>query len=296
MSVLISAMVKAPCAISRVLLLIAFALSCCGQIYSQKESVTSSTYPQTLQTLSKWDGMGDDESADLATFFANGEGLAPDLLEACATSDEDIGPKAYLLLLLIGSDSTRECANRLHQEDPPAMLLTADHFSEADFGRLEHLFRPRACEDSGKCKEEDMPLIDESIVYGLVLDGSARAEKLLTRRSKLAKSSNSSDMLPFEVASHADALVAEARHAAHGLKPVPTSFEDVLRQSLFFLKSDVRQTAEIKPLARNIQDSRMLIAVSYTCGILCGSGYYIVLKKNDEGSWDYVLIVRAWIS
>jgi hypothetical protein len=205
-------------------------------------------------------------------------------------------PEAYLLLVLIGSNKTAECASRVHQEDFPAILATSDEVSEADFTKLEYLFRPRPCEDSGKCREQDLPLVDESIVYALVLDGSKRAMSLLNRMSKLSKASKSDDMLGFDVASNAETLITQARERAHNLTFEPSTFEQALRRSAFFLKDDVKETAEIKLLARNVSNDHMLITVSYTCGRLCGSGYYVVLKRSHSGTWDYALIARAWIS
>jgi|SRR5579864_17284 len=272
------------------------AISLCSARPQDAKVQPSSSYSQTLQALSAWDGMGDDQAGHLAAFFAKGNGMVPDLLQACKTGDEDIVARAYGLLLMIGSNKTEECASRVHEEDSPVMLATSDQISEADFTKLEQLFRSQPCENSGKCKQEDLPLVDESVVYALVLDGSKRARTVLNRMSKLAKASKSEDMLGFDVASNAEALISQAQERAHNLTLEPSTFEELLRQSIFFLQDSVRGTAGIKLLARNASDDRMLLTVFYTCGMLCGSGYYVVLKRNPNGTWDYALIMRAWIS
>ena len=293
MSLPIFAMVKIGIAVT---LLVAFAWLCSERANSQAENSDPATYSETLQALSRWDGMGDDDNRDLAAFFANGDRLVPNFVLTCRTAGEDTQAKAYIMLLLIGSDKAAECAGRLRQEDPPSLLRTSDELSETEFLKLERLFRPRPCEKSGNCKPDDLPLVDESIIYGLVLDGSPRAQTLLSRMSKLAKASNSSDMLGFDAASHSNVLVEEARLVAHDMIFEASTFEKVFRSSLFFLPKERRAGADVKLLARNANDNRMLVTVSYTCGMLCGSGYYIVLKRNKEGSWDYALIMRAWIA
>jgi hypothetical protein len=141
----------------------------CTQSSQDAEFQSSSGYPQTIQALSAWDGIGDDEDGYLAAFFAKADGLVPDVVQACKTGDEDLVFKAYLLLRLIGSNKTAECASRVRQEDSPVMLGVSDNLTEADFTKLEQLFKPQACEDSVKCKQEDLPLVDESVVYALVL-------------------------------------------------------------------------------------------------------------------------------
>jgi hypothetical protein len=74
------------------------------------------------------------------------------------------------------------------------------------------------------------------------------------------------------------------------------NFELLLKQSAFFVPEDEQKALSVELLARNETNSRMLVEVSYRCGMLCGSGYYVVLKKNSASTWDYVLICRAWIS
>jgi hypothetical protein len=269
-----------------------------ARIYGQNAS-TAAAGPQfqIIEALSAWDGTGDGEDGDrLSLLFARGETLIPDIVAACHDGDEDLVPKAYLLLRLLGSEKTTECASHVHQEDPPIMLGTSDVLTESAYSKLERIFAPQPCESSRNCIEDDLPLVEESIVYALILDGSPRAKNILNRMSKLAAASHSEDMLGFDVASHAETLTPEARSLAHNLSLDGGTFEQSFRRSLFFLKRSVRDTAEIKLLARNPSDDRMLVTVSYMGGRLSGSGYYIVLSKNAIGTWDYALIMRAWIS
>ena len=72
--------------------------------------------------------------------------------------------------------------------------------------------------------------------------------------------------------------------------------ESLVKQSAFFVPENQQEAVSVELLARNETNSRMLVEVSYRCGPLCGSGYYVVLKKNTAGTWGYVLVSRAWIS
>ena len=74
------------------------------------------------------------------------------------------------------------------------------------------------------------------------------------------------------------------------------NFELVMKQSAFFIPEEWQKAISVELLARNETSSRMLVEISYHCGMLCGSGYLVILKRNSAGAWDYVLISRAWIS
>jgi hypothetical protein len=260
----------------------------------------SSSYSETLRILMAWDGADDSEDDEqISALFAKGEYLTSDLVRACTEThpeDEDIAFKSYLVLHLMGAPQTAACARRVPQENPPVMLGTADILSQADFSRLESLFRVRACEKATKCQKDYLPLVDESLVYTLILDGSSRSKNILNRMNALARASHAQDDLGFEIASRSETLITQARSSAHNLQFDPNTFEGVIRESAFFLASQVRQDAEIKLLARSSADNRMLISISYRCGMKCGSGYYLVLRKNSSGYWDYALIMRSWIA
>ena len=259
-----------------------------------ESSAFSPTYADTLRMLSTWD-VGDDSEL-MANLFAIGDVREADIALACHSQDQEIRDKAYLLLYLLGRPTTHECASQLNMEDRPAVLSVSDRISEGDYGKLEQLFRPRACEKTMNCSIDALPLVDESLVYSLVLDGSERSMELLTRISTLAKAAHDEENIVFDVAVHSQTLALDARNSVHSLKLDGGAFEQSLRKSIFFVPADQRDDSEIKLLARNSSDNRMLVEVSYICGRLCGSGYYVVLSKNAKGAWDYALIVRAWIS
>ena len=256
--------------------------------------LASTTYVETVKLLRSWEE-GDDEQL-LAHLFAIGDARGSDFEAACHREDQDTKGKAYLLLYLLGSSGTRECASRLRMEEPVAMLSVSDELSENDYEKLEQLFRARACEKAMNCNGDDLPLIDESLVYSLILDGSKRSMKLLGRMSSLAKASHDEENIVFDVAVRSKTLALQAKNSVRSLKLDGGPFEEWLRKSIFFVPADQRDDSEIKLLARNSNDNRTLVEVSYICGRLCGSGYYIVLRKNASGTWDYALIMRAWIS
>lgn len=248
----------------------------------------------TVRLLTQWNG---DDEAVLASLFASGDTRIKDLVEACDSQDMALHGEAYLILYLIGSPEARACVTGLHTDDGKiAALAPADSLTSEDFEALEHLFRRRTCEQNASCKEEDAPLVDESLSYALVLDGSPRAMTLLGRVATLSKACHTEDLIGSDVASNSALLRREAQSITRHLSLQSSTFESQVRESAFFIPANARSDAGVKLLARNQTDTRMLLEVSYHCGMLCGSGYYVVLKKNSAGTWDYALIERAWIS
>jgi hypothetical protein len=66
-----------------------------------------------------------------------------------------------------------------------------------------------------------------------------------------------------------------------------------VRASAFFLPTEYRKYSKVALLART--DDRILLDVSYTCGRLCGRGYFVVLRRAGP-VWRYCVIRMAWIS
>jgi hypothetical protein len=157
---------------------------------TDQSSLASPTYLETLKFLRTWEEGPDDDEQLLARLFAIGDDRDSDLKAACRKEDEDTQAKAYLLLRLLGAPGARECAGRLKLEDPIATLAVSDELSEQDYKNLEKLFRARPCEKAMNCTGDDLPHIDESLVYSLILDGSERSMKLVGRMSSLAKASH----------------------------------------------------------------------------------------------------------
>lgn len=90
-------------------------------------------------------------------------------------------------------------------------------------------------------------------------------------------------------------LISDAKAIGHDLKIEPDTLEASVRHSAFFMPEEYRKEASVELLARNSTDSRLLLEVSYRCGMLCGRGYYVVLRR-DGAVWQYAVIRMAWIS
>lgn len=252
-------------------------------------------HPQTdtAQVLATWEDL--DETV-LASLFATGESRLEDLVNICNGKDQELHAKAYLVLYLIGSPEARACASGLQYDNQPAVFAAGDMLSEEDFAKLEKLFAIKRQRQQPTCNEDDVPVVDESLSYALVLDGSPRSIHLLRNMAAQFKTCDAEGLITSEIAVHADALQREARTLARDIAIDSDAFESRIRHSAFFIPAEFRTDASVQLLARNETNSRMLMEVSYRCGMLCGSGYYVVLKKNSAGTWDYVLITRAWIS
>ena len=248
---------------------------------------------ETAKLLKKWDG---DDEATLATLFATGRSRERELAEVCHNGDQDLRGEAYSVLLLIGSAETAGCVENLDLEGKPAVLATGDELQTQDFEHIERVLNQTPCQRKQDCKgEDDCPLIDESTSYALALDGSARALTLLKRIAALFKACHGEDLIIGQGSLTVESI-QDVRSRTRNLQLDTANFESLLKQSAFFVPEDQQKAVSVALLARNETNSRMLVEVSYRCGMLCGSGYYVVLKKNSAGKWDYALISRAWIS
>jgi len=249
---------------------------------------------ETLKLLKTWDG---DDQSTLATLFATGQSREPELAEVCHDKDQELHAKAYFVLLIIGGIATADCAKNLNFEGESPMLLSGDILTGADLDRVEKLIVENPCKDDRGCKkhDDDCPQLDESIGYGLILNGSNRAFTLAKRIATLFKTCRGEGLMAAEPFLKTESM-RDAPSKTRNLHLDTASFESVMKQSAFFVPEDRQKDVSVELLARNETDSRMLVEVSYRCGMLCGSGYYVVLKKNTAGTWDYVLVSRAWIS
>ncbi len=248
---------------------------------------------ETARILADWD---DTDENVLASLFATGDSRVGDLVKICRGRDQELHAKAFLVLDLIGSPETRACASGLESDDQPVVLGTSDTLSQDDYAKLEELFADERQKKQLACSEEDVPAIDESLSYALILDGSSRSISLLKRMAAKFKACKVEDLLSSEIVVNADALERDARTSAHNLVLESETFESQLRHSVSFIPPELRSNASIRLLARNRQDTRMLVEVSYRSGMKCGSGYYVVLRKTSNNTWNYALIERAWIS
>jgi len=241
---------------------------------------------ETTKLLKQWDG---DDEATLATLFATGQSRERELAEVCHNEDQDLRGQAYFVLLLIGSPETAACVRNLDLESEPVVLADGDELRAEDFEHIGRVLSENPCHRNQNCKpHDDCPPIDESTSYALALNGSDRALALLKRMAVLFKACHGEEI-------DLDSL-NEAASKSRNLQLDTANFESVIKQSAFFVPKDRQEDVSVVLLARNETNSRMLLEVSYRCGMRCGSGYYVVLKKNSAGTWDYVLISRAWIS
>ncbi len=247
----------------------------------------------TIKLLTAWDG---DADGALGALFATGKGRAAALVEACRNPDEEVRAKAFVVLYFIGSPETPKCAALWNSKDQPVQMVMSDEPTSTELDDIERSFRRKPCEREGNCSDEECPIPDETDIYALILNGSARAVSLLKRAAAMTRACHQQETIGAELAEHAESLAREARSATHDLVLDGTNFESTLRQSAFFVAPEYRNNTDVKVLARSESDTRILAEISYRCGMLCGGGYYIVLKKNAKGSWDYVIITRAWIS
>lgn len=250
------------------------------------EAAGPKTNSETLKLLRQWDG---DDEATLATLFATGQSRERELAEVCHNEDQDLRGEAYFVLLLIGSPETAACVGNLDLEGEPPVLATGDELQTEDFEHIDRILTENPCHRNKDCKpHDDCPSIDESTSYALALNGSARARALLKRIADQFKACHGEEI---DLASLNDSASKTRK-----LQLNTANFESAMKQSAFFVPEDQQKAVSVELLARNETNSRRLVAVSYRCGMLCGSGYYVVLKKNSAGTWDYVLVSRAWIS
>lgn len=143
---------------------------------------------------------------------------------------------------------------------------------------------------------EPLTPLDDSVVYALILDGSPRSRSILNHMDAIENACGvDHDTIIGEILEQAQSVIAAAKRSARNLKFEPDTFESVVRSSAFFLRSKYRKDSQIEVIAHNIANDRILLEVSYRCGRLCGSRYYVVLQK-DGTVWRYASIGIAWIS
>ena len=253
-------------------------------------SQVSDTYASTIALLKAWDGDDDDKAAEL---FAIGDLRAQDLIHACKNEDEETAGFATLTLLLLGNSKLSECKWPSGERVP--VIFPAEGLSDDSFKKLEWKFRPRPCEKKLQCREEDLPAMDDSLFYGLIVDGTPRAEELLHRIAMLYKTVDHSDLIDADALENLKPRIAEAKRIGRDLDFQSGDFQEIMRKSAFFLPREYRADADVKLLGRNSTNDRMLVAVSYVCGRLCGRGYMVVLRK-DGTKWQYALVKMIWIS
>jgi len=241
-----------------------------------------------------------DENAELGRLFAIGDLRTSDLLIACNDADEEIASSAFLVLQLLGKRECQPCGETISQKHKDVPFICGTNIADADFNRIEQWLAKKDKGNGYECGEEDEyePLtpLDDSLVYALIFDGSPRSRLILKHMLAIEKTCVAEGTTIIgEILSQAESLIVAAKENGHNLKFEPGTLERVIRSFAFFLPSEYRKDSRVEMIAHNKTGDRILLEVSYVCGRLCGSGYWVVLQKDGIG-WQYAVIAMAWIS
>jgi hypothetical protein len=256
---------------------------------AQDSASTSGTYSDTLRMLNAW--LDTDEDEQIARLFSVGDTRTSDLLAACRSADDGIAGAAFLTLQMLGKGDS-ECADSVWQKHTGLTFSGAENLSVAEFDRIEQWLAKKRSRSSYECGGEDEPLIDDSLVYALILNGSPRSESVLTGMRRLERACAVTDTIAGETLEQAQSLISEAKEIGHDLT-LDRNIHKSVRASAFFLPPEYRKGSNVAVLART--DDRILLDVSYVCGRLCGRGYFVVLRRAGP-VWNYSLIRMARIS
>jgi hypothetical protein len=256
---------------------------------------TSETYRETLTMIRAW-FVGDDR-AQLSRLFSTGESRRADLVAACHSSDRKISNGAFLILQLLGKSESAACAAFLSRKYKQFLLAHTGELGDADFENIEGWFAKRRSPNGYKCGGdfEALSLEDDSTAYALILDGSSRAKSILHDMLAFERSCKERSPMLDELLEASESLIDAANSIDRNLRFEPDTFKTVIQASAFFLPAKYRKESGVEIIARNETTDRMLLEVSYICGLQCGAGYYVVLHK-DGSEWRYALITMAWIS
>ncbi|HEY2363568.1 MAG TPA: hypothetical protein VGK36_20785 [Candidatus Angelobacter sp.] len=262
---------------------------------TQESAATSETYSDTLRTIRTW--VDSEENDDLARLLRIGEVRASDLVAACHSSEDDIAGAAFLTLQLLGKSECRTCADSVSEMRHGLAMACGANISETDFQRIELWLAKKRTVNGYECGEDYEPLtpMDDSLVYALIIEGSSRSRSVLDNMLAFQKACATGPTILGDILEQAQSLIVAARKVGHNLRVEPERLERTIRASAFFLPQKYRKDSKVEVIVRSKMRDRILLEVSYLCGRLCGSGYYVVLRK-DGTDWHYLLIRMAWIS
>jgi hypothetical protein len=270
--------------------------SAANRAITQQPGSISETYSDTIGMIKAWTET--EENNELGRLFAIGDLRASDLLAACHSADDEIASAAFLTLRLLGKSECESCGDSISRKHNGVAFVCAANLADADFKRIEGWLAKKHTRNGYECGDEYEPLtpMDDSVVYALILDGSPRSQMILKRMLAIEKACVAGGTTIIgEVLSQAKSLIVAAKGIGSNLRFEPDSLEEVIRTSAFFLPSEYRKDSRIEVIAHNKTEDRILLEVSYVCGRLCGSGYWVVLRKEDT-VWQYTVIGMAWIS
>jgi hypothetical protein len=262
---------------------------------SQETSTTSQTYNDTLRLIKKW--ADSEENDDLSKLLRVGDIRSSDLVSACRNSDDEIARAAFLSLQLLGKLDCEPCVESMSQKHSDFAAVCSADLTEQDFQRLDSWFARKRTSNGYECGDDYDPLtaMDDSVLYALILEGSSRSQSLLEKFSAFNKACASEGTILGDVLGQAQSLIDSAKRIGCHLTTDSDELQNSIRASAFFLPKQYRKEAAVEVIARNRARNRIVLEVSYRCGRLCGSGYYVVLRK-DGNDWHYSLVRMAWIS
>jgi len=259
---------------------------------AEKRASISPTYKDTVRWINAW--LKTEENSELARLFAIGDVRTSDLIAACHSTDQKIAEVALLTLQLVGKLKYGSCPDSISRKHDGLALASASNIPDEDFKRIEEWWARKRT----RCGEDYEPLtdVDDSLLYALILDGSPRSKSVLDDMLAFEKAcAPGYTTITGEILEQSQSFIAVAREIGHDLKVEPHTLENSIRASAFFLPSEYRKDCDVEEIARNKTGDRILLEVSYRCGMLCGRGYYVVLRK-DGTVWQYAVIRMAWIS
>jgi len=272
--------------------------SAANRAITQQPGSISETYSDTIGMIKAWTAT--EENNELGRLFAIGDLRASDLLVVCNDADEEIASSAYLVLQLLGKSECLPCGETISQKHKDVPFTCGTNIADVDFNRIERWLAKKDKGNGYECGEEDeyeplTPLAD-SLVYALILDGSPRSRLILKHMLAIEKACVAEGTTIIgEILTQAESLIVAAKENGQNLEFEPDTLEGVIRSAAFFLPSEYRKDSQIEVIAHNTANDRILLEISYRCGRLCGSGYYVVFQK-DGTVWRYASIGMAWIS
>lgn len=262
---------------------------------SQEAVETSETHNDTQRLIKKW--VESQENDDLAKLLRLADIRTFDLTSACRSSDDEIAGAAFLSLQLLGKSECEPCAESMSQGHKDFAAACSANITEQDFERIDSWLVKKRTANGYECGDNYDPFtpMDDSVLYALILEGSARSRSLLENLLAFNNACASGPTILGDILEQAQSLTALAKRVGHHLTIDSDGLENSIRASAFFLPKEYRKESKVEVIVRNRARDRVLLEVSYRCGRLCGSGYFVVLRK-DGSDWHYALVKMAWIS
>jgi hypothetical protein len=145
-------------------------------VTSQQTTSNSETYRDTLKMIKAFL-----DTDDLGRLFAVGNARIPDLLAACRETHDETAETAFFTLQLLGKSDCETCPDSLWKKHTGLFFACSTSLRNSDFNRIERDLAKRITGDGYGCGDDgEGLLIDDSLIYALVLHGSSRSRKTLS--------------------------------------------------------------------------------------------------------------------